>query len=265
MSSDAPSDEVRRKWLKPAIGENFSLLNDVLASSFSTALELSSGGTFNILKQLDSYDDENFLLEHKTTMSAKTTKYLVKVHNGVESEDAKIIDYQNTIMTHLNSHPSINTTVPLISDDGAPFTSHQLPVASPKHSPAPLTVRLLTYIEGTPMAYKQVTPALLFSAGEYLANVDSSLDSFSHPASERFHAWDQKNTSSLREFVKYIQTPERQQLVGSVIDAFEESVLPDASSLRQGVLQSDFNDANIIIGASDKIAGVIDFGDSVKR
>ena len=265
MSSETPSDEVRRKWLKPAIGENFILLNDVLSSSYSTALNLSSGGTFKILKQLDSYDDENFLLEHTTPTSTTTTKYLVKVHNGVESEDAKIIDYQNSIMTHLNLHPSITTTAPLLSDDGAPFSNHKLPVSSPQHSPAPLTVRLLTYIEGTPMAYKQVTPALLFSAGEYLANVDSSLDNFSHPASERFHAWDQKNTTSLREFVKYIQTPERQKLVSSVIDAFESTVLPDASNLRQGVLQSDFNDANIIIGASDKIAGVIDFGDSVKR
>eukprot|EP00520_Triparma_pacifica_P018133 CAMPEP_0118633868 /NCGR_PEP_ID=MMETSP0785-20121206/1230_1 /TAXON_ID=91992 /ORGANISM="Bolidomonas pacifica, Strain CCMP 1866" /LENGTH=584 /DNA_ID=CAMNT_0006524779 /DNA_START=104 /DNA_END=1855 /DNA_ORIENTATION=- len=265
MSVETPSDEVRRKWLKPdAIGNKFSHLDDVITSNYSTALNLggADGATFKILKQLDSYDDENFLLELSTGSSKK--KYLVKVHNGVESEDASIIDYQNSIMMHLNTHPSVTTTAPLMSNDGKPFSNHKLPVLSSDHSPATLTVRLLTYIEGTPMAYKSVTPQLLYSAGKYLADIDSSLDNFSHIASERFHAWDQKNTTSLREFVKYIQTPERQKLVNSVIDAFEANVLPDASNLRQGVLQSDFNDANIIIGPSDKIAGVIDFGDSVK-
>jgi len=229
----------------------------VLEGSFGKALS----GSSKIVKKLDSYDDENFLLEH--TEGTTTTKYLVKVHNGVESESASIIDYQNKIMLHLNGADGITTTTPLTTDSGELCVTTPLPVQSAAHSPAPLCVRLLTYIEGTPMAYKNVTADLLHSAGRYLANVDKSLDDFSHPASKRFHAWDQRNTTSLREFVQYIQTSERQAMISDIIDTFEKTVLVDDEKLRKGILQSDFNDANIILDGSDKLAGVIDFGDSV--
>ncbi|GMH91554.1 hypothetical protein TL16_g12090 [Triparma laevis f. inornata] len=260
MTSETPSDEVRRKWLKPKC--TFEDVMAVLKSSFAKSLDLANNATISITKKLDSYDDENFLLSH-TTSTNITTKYLVKVHNGVESESASIIDYQNKIMLHLNGADGITTTTPLTCDSGDLCVTTPLPVQSPSHSPSPLCVRLLTYIEGTPMAYKNVTADLLHDAGEYLANVDSSLDNFDHPAAKRFHAWDQRNTTSLREFVQYIQTQERQAMISDIIDVFEKTVLVDDEKLRKGVLQSDFNDANIILDGSDKLAGVIDFGDSV--
>ena len=217
------------------------------------------------LQKLDSYDDENFLI-----LTATGTNYLCKVHNGVESDSPSIIDYQNRIMLHLNAASGVATTSPLptvhnAASPAALSVTVPLPVQSSSHSPHPLAVRLLTYIPGTPMAYKSVTPSLLVSCGSYLAAVDASLDGFSHPSSDRFHIWCQENTLSLRPFLSHVPTASRRALVKAVVDAFEKRVLPDSGSLRRGVLQSDFNDANIIIGDNDEIAGCIDFGDSVRR
>ena len=214
--------------------------------------------------QLESYDDQNFLLTC-TSSTNETTQYLLKIHNGVESLSPPIIDFQNSIMGHLNATPGVTTTQPFPCDSGDLSVTVPLPVLSKPDSPAPLTVRLLTYIQGTPMAYKTVTPSLLRTAGAYLANVDKSLDGYSHAASKRYHAWDARNTCDLRPFVKHINTAARQQLVSSVIDAFESTVMPDDKEFRMGVLQSDFNDANIICGDKEDIRGVIDFGDSVYR
>jgi len=252
MSESA--DEIRRKLLKPAINESFNLITDILTATYSLP-------PFTVVKKLDSYDDENFLINVPST----NTNYLCKVHNGVESDVSGIIDYQNSIMLHLNATTGITTTNPLPTNTKDLSSKHSLPVQSTEHSPYPLTVRLLTYIEGTPMAYKSVTPALLNSAGQYLANIDKSLDTFSHPNADRFHIWCQENTAELTPFLQYIQTDSRRALVKSVLDRFTTDVLPAASEFRKGILQSDFNDANIIIGNNDKIAGVIDFGDSVRR
>ena len=115
------------------------------------------------------------------------------------------------------------------------------------------------------MAYSNLTPDTLMTAGGYLGKIVDRLDSYEHPSSIRHHAWDSRQTAGLRPYVKYIQTPERQALINSVIDRFEKEVSPESDNFRWGVLQSDFNDANIIMDDKGAVAGVIDFGDSVYR
>ena len=86
--------------------------------------------------------------------------------------------------------------------------------------------------------------------------------------SQRYHQWDGKNSCDLRKFVHCIDDSRRRDLVLSVIDAFERELVDTgiASQFRRGVIHGDFNDANIIVDTHEmKIAGVIDFGDSVER
>ncbi|GMI35573.1 hypothetical protein TeGR_g2829, partial [Tetraparma gracilis] len=209
--------------------------------------------------KLDSYDDENFLV------LISGVPHLCKVHNGVESDSPAVIDYQNRIMLHLNEAPGVRTTEPLKTAAGELSVTLPLPVLSAAHSPHPLTVRLLTYIPGTPLAYTPVSPPLLESCGAYLAEVDRALDGFEHPAADRFHIWCTEHTLALRPFLEHVQTDARRALVASVVARFESEVLPAAGEFRRAVLQSDFNDANVIVGEDGEIAGVIDFGDSVRR
>merc|ERR1712154_335061 len=66
---------------------------------------------------------------------------------------------------------------------------------------------------------------------------------------------------------QYLDEPWRLELVKGVVGDFESVILPASGDFRMGLLQADFNDANVIIrqgeDGSPQPSGVIDFGDSV--
>lgn len=96
---------------------------------------------------------------------------------------------------------------------------------------------------------------------------DAVLDESLLVPARRYHQWDGKNTADLRRFVQHIDNTRRRDLVVSVIDAFQRDVLDSgaADRFRKGVNHGDFNDANILMDDNLKVAGIIDFGDSVER
>ena len=71
----------------------------------------------------------------------------------------------------------------------------------------------------------------------------------------------------LSSFYEYLDEPWRLELVRGVVNDFEQTIVPASAGFRTGLLQADFNDANIIIRTGEDgtphPAGVIDFGDSV--
>lgn len=110
----------------------------------------------------------------------------------------------------------------------------------------------------------------LADAGRYLGNVCLALDDMTHQnpdackTADRYHAWDGKNTLDLQEFVHCIPNERRRTLVQSVLDSFRQQLVEceDAPDFRTGILQADFNDANIILNSEGEVSGVIDFGDT---
>jgi len=123
--------------------------------------------TLTITKELESYDDQNFLVvDSSTSTSTPPARYILKVHNGVESLSPSLLDFQNAIMTHL-SLDSINTTTPVSQGEKHGLCRLvECPCADGKEHP--LAIRLLKYVEGVPMAYSKLTPKVLVGAGEYL-------------------------------------------------------------------------------------------------
>mmetsp|Transcript_9183 Transcript_9183/g.13346 ORF Transcript_9183/g.13346 Transcript_9183/m.13346 type:complete len:650 (+) Transcript_9183:48-1997(+) len=271
------SDEEMRKLLKPA-----PIDDQILVS-----LNESYGPGISIVKELDSYDDVNYLIE------MDGIKYLAKVHNGVESDDYlksrsggkedkigdSVIDLKNLIFRQLSdsecgttsSYPipvknTSNISSHSISVEvGDDVSVHSLPVISAEHSPRPLVVQVLKWVEGSPMSSASaIAIETIAEAGAYLGRMCRTLDSTPpNNASKRFHLWDGKNTTGLLKFVSYIKDDKRRALVESIIAAFKEDILPKADEFRTGLLQGDFNDANIIMDGQGHVNGVIDFGDSV--
>lgn len=263
------SDEEMRKLLKPVctIGQ------------IEEATKKYFGENIKILKALDSYDDQNFMAEREGTY------FLVKVHNGFESRDfiesyessgrnyhasTSVIHFQTAIMERLGEHGVPTSQAQLC--DGIPMFIHSLPVQSESHSPCHLVVKLMTWVPGRTMASLPSLPIeCLRDAGRFLGKMRLALDGmdvskYSVP-SQRFHAWDGKNTSRVRDFVSAIDHVERRTMVESVISAFEKDILNSGvgDKFRKGILQGDFNDGNILVDENFAIAGVIDFGDSVER
>ena len=97
------------------------------------------------------------------------------------------------------------------------------------------------------------------------------------------HQWDLNQAQSLSLFVHHITDPARRQIVESVIAEWTADVGPRIGSgsmrsgsqgkcmmqhkltlLYLGMIQADFNDANIVLNEEQSdIGGVIDFGDTV--
>jgi Ser/Thr protein kinase RdoA (MazF antagonist) len=290
------SDEELRKLTKPN-PSNEELLT-LIKESFS---EDPSTAKVEIRKQLDSYDDRNFLI------TLDGVKYLLKIHNGVESADyiranrqsSSKLDLSNTMYRHLSQNGiTTNQIVKVVrdSDTNKPLTIpvsykdcpetyqvkagdevalHSLPVLSPDHSPRILAAQLLTWIEGSPMSDVPSLPIeTLAEAGVFLGKLDHILDGMGGSngeglpaAAKRYHAWDGKNFADVRNFTNCIDDPKKRSMVESIITAFEREILPDASQFRKGLIHGDFNDANILLtGKSDlEVSGVIDFGDSIER
>ena len=148
---------------------------------------------------------------------------------------------------------------------------HSLPVLSSAHSPQTLVVRLLRWVEGSPISsISSLSIETLAEAGYFLGKTCHALDILANEPSTHegignwYHAWDGKQTSDLRKYLYCITNEKRRKMVEQVITRFEEEVLPDASMFRTGILQADYNDANIIL-KNGKVSGVIDFGDTVER
>jgi Ser/Thr protein kinase RdoA (MazF antagonist) len=283
------SDEELRKLTKPVIS------HDLICSAAS-----ASYGPATVIQQLDSYDDCNFLIE------INKTRYLLKVHNGVESADyitspgASKIGFANALYRHVRSNGLLtNEVVPVKygADVALPSSSPllersvqqkkssptryfqvkegddvalcELPVLSPLYSPCILAVQLLTWVEGTTMSSaRTLSIEGVADAGVFLGKLRHILDTFPEPlpaSAKRFHAWDTKNIVTLRKYTNWIEDEHRQSLVHSVIDAFENELLPDSKIFPQGVIHGDFNDANILLDDCSNVAAVIDFGDSIFR
>lgn len=253
-----PSDEEMRKLWKP----------NPTPAQVVEALQNGYDKTVKIVKELDSYDDVNYLVQDCND----GTEYLAKIHNGVESleyvknaKDSSIF-FQNALMQHLNQH-DIPTSSPIkvsSADKSLPLAS--LPVVS---GPAQdLVVRLLSWVPGRPMSSVPFLPMeSLVDAGRFLGNLDSKLDIMTEScaAADRHHAWDGKNTLEVREYTKFIPDEQRRGMVESILDAFQRDIIDKKVEFRTGILQADFNDANILVDNDLTVSGVIDFGDSVRR
>ena len=263
-AASSPSDEEEmRKLLKPNPSQEQVI--DVLTNGY-----LQPGQTAKILKELDSYDDSNYMVQ-----TDDGTLYLAKIHNGVESQDYvdysadSVIHFQNVLMDHLNSS-GVATSVPIRSFlVDKPAQVNSLPVVSTSHSPKNLVVRLLTWVPGRTMSSLPFLPLeTLVDAGQFLGKMDAALDSLDpqeFKAAQRYHAWDGKNLLDVKKYTHCIANEKRRGMVESILNAFQHDIVDPKVPFRTGINQGDFNDANIVVDNEMKVSGVIDFGDSVCR
>jgi Ser/Thr protein kinase RdoA (MazF antagonist) len=281
-SPSSVSDEELRKLTKPIVSQE--LICSVVSSFYGPA---------TVIQQLDSYDDCNFLVE------VNSVRYLLKVHNGVESADYiavkgdSKIGFANALYRHVRSCGILtNEIVPVRYSadvlippspqfqrssftqcfqvkEGDDVSLSELPVLSPLYSPCILAVQMLTWVEGTTMSStRTLSIETIADAGIFLGKLRTTLDEFPEPlpiSAKRFHAWDTKNISTLRKFTPFITNERRRSMVHRIIDDFETELLPLSQKFPQGILHGDFNDANVLLDECSNVSAVIDFGDSIYR
>ncbi|KAL7542805.1 hypothetical protein ACHAWF_015072 [Thalassiosira exigua] len=296
-------DEVRRKLLKPKVSaeEALSLLVDLYdADGGADADATTKVPRAEVVRELDSYDDVNYLVK------VDGEKALLKIHNGVESDEylaarsrkrprtdaprdyggpagTSIIDLHTAIFRHL-AKPECGVTagksIPPAKSASAggdrgqddAVCVREFPVVSPEHGPRHLVVRLQSWVHGTPLSdVKRCPLETLVDAGRCLGRTCRALDDLaaSDPdalrVAQRYHAWDGRHLADVRPYISHIDDPDRRTLVTGVMDAFEKTILEgkEGEKFRMGINHGDFNDANIIVDDAMQVSGCIDFGDTV--
>jgi 4-aminobutyrate aminotransferase-like enzyme len=89
-----------------------------------------------------------------------------------------------------------------------------------------------------------------------------ALRGFFHPAAGRELLWDLRQAAKLRPLLSSIAGARQRRLVENVLDRYEQRVLPRWPRLRAQVVHGDVNLDNLLLDERDRIAGIVDFGDT---
>lgn len=208
------------------------------------------------VKPLVSERDQNFRLR-----TGDGRRFVLKIANA--AEDVEVTDFQIKALLHIAARvraENLPVRVPevLPTRDGADhLVLHQ---DGARH-----VVRVVTFIEGMPLAERLPSPVLAANMGVFLAHLGRALQGFTHPGSRHGLLWDVQRALELRVLLQHVADDAARDLVSAVLDDVERHAIPVLGQLRSQVIHSDLNPDNVIVDSldEDRVAGVIDFGDMV--
>src|SRR6516225_2689382 len=198
--------------------------------------------------------DDNFQLR-----SSDARSFVLKVMHPVREES--FVDLQCRALLHLAASAP-HLALPRV----IPVARHQLFRRTALDDGSSRVVWLLTFLPGGALAEaKPRSPELLASLGSLLAEIDTALLGFSHPATERPLKWDLSGSLWARDYLGHIPDPRRRDLAARFLNLFESDALPRFRDLRRGVIYGDANDHNVLVSPPwplpRRAISVIDFGD----
>lgn len=177
--------------------------------------------------------------------------YVLKLAN--RGEPPEVTDFQTKALLHL---AATDLPVPrVIRTHGG--TTH----AETAHG----TLRLLTYLHGTPLHATTRSPQQAAAMAQIAARLSLALQGFAHPAADHILQWDIRHASALRPLLSAIPDDLR-VLATATLNRFDTEVASHLPGLRWQVVHNDLNPHNVLTDPADpgKIAGVLDFGDMVR-
>jgi Ser/Thr protein kinase RdoA (MazF antagonist) len=203
-------------------------------------------------ESLPSERDQNFML---TAVSGE--KFVLKIANSLE--DRALLQAQSEAMMHAGERISFcQRLVPSVNGK----TLEQVTSANGDTN----LIRVATYISGVALGEtRERSTLLLRDLGHKLAQLDIALLDFDRPSIHRNFHWDLANWQTvIAEYSNLISDASLRALVVNYAKAFETTVAPLLSRLRQSVIHGDTNDYNILINDDlSEVVAIIDFGDMV--
>lgn len=199
------------------------------------------------LSPLPSERDQNFLI-----VKEDKEKVVLKIANA--GERRSFIEAQNEALAYAASQLSFCPRI-ITTKQGESVTELQ-------SDKGIHLVRLMTYIEGVPLAQvRSDNSVVLQDLGRQLGRFDRVFANFDHEAFHRDFHWDLSNGPRvLTEYVELIDDRDLRRLVESFVRRVDSGSLKP--SFRRSVIHGDANDYNVIVRDSH-IVGLIDFGDMV--
>lgn len=231
------------------VGELMTAPPPVVEEAEAADLARSLYGLEGRLMRLTSERDANFRL-----VAPDGQGYVVKFANPVEP--VEVTNFQTEALRHIaRVAPDLPVPRVVAARDGRV----EVPVRTG-------ILRVLTYLEGTPMHMVERSADLRRTMGDGLARIARALRDFDHPAAGRELIWDIRHTARLRALLPSVQDEAVRVLAELVIDTFEAEVAPALPGLHWQVVHSDLNPHNVLVDPADhgRMTGVLDFGDMVR-
>ncbi len=226
------------------LGEVLSSAPPTLTDAEAAQLARQHFGVEGALKRLTSERDLNI------RVATPGQAYVLKLANP--AEPAEVTDFQTKALLHLERS---DLPVPRVIR-----TRHGATEVVTAHG----TLRLLSYLEGTPQHLTPRSPAQARAMAAMAARLTLGLAGFAHPAAGYVLQWDIKQAAALRPMLPAVPQ-DMQALAGAALDRFD-AIAPQLAGLRWQVVHNDLNPHNVLVSPDnpDEIAGVLDFGDMVQ-
>nr|WP_245259044.1 phosphotransferase [Salinarimonas rosea] len=126
-------------------------------------------------------------------------------------------------------------------------------------------VRMVTFLDGVPLQSAPRSQRQRRNLGRTLARLALALKDFGGVVEDPTMLWDLQRAPRVRAMVDAIPALRDRPLVDRFLDAFDRDVAAALPMLRAQAIHNDANPQNVLVDAADtdRIAGLIDFGDMV--
>lgn len=231
------------------------------------------GLTVTSIKELDSYDDRNYLIKVEGESTNPHIKepspdgYVLKITNSLDSNNSKIMASQGEMMLFLHSR-GFKVPKPEKNVHGSHLSYAKISGEEVGEEGGENIVRLLTFIPGKILHQVPTTPQLFYEVGVFTSKMDTALKDFSNEdLRQRKYLWCMESVPQLPKFLYAVKDEHRRKLVEEVLQAWEERVAPVLPRLKKGFIHGDANEQNFIVNASQDdpstyhVDALIDFGD----
>jgi 4-aminobutyrate aminotransferase-like enzyme/Ser/Thr protein kinase RdoA (MazF antagonist) len=207
-------------------------------------------------RDLGSHQDRNFRI---STAQPGAARHVLKVANLAIPEAS--LDAQNQAMLAMADLP-LRAPVPIPSRNGS--LRELVEVGGAPHS-----VRLLTYVEGTPLTRAgHLAPISARQVGALAGRVCAALAGFDHPGASLPNQWDIRRSPTIVDRLLPAVEPGLAARVRALSDAAQRALAPVAGSLPEQVIHADVTDFNVVteLGPDGRPVpvGIIDFGDLMR-
>ncbi|XP_006823217.1 hydroxylysine kinase-like, partial [Saccoglossus kowalevskii] len=213
---------------------------DIQKHEVQTLVESNYSVKVERLEELVSCVDQNFHVSAKCT-TGKNVEFVLKILCLKRSQQLQPVEGMIKCMLYLNDK-SIHAPVPVIRDSGDYVTLYK--TDNGYHA-----VYMLKYISGMPYSeIIQPSATMSYNAGSLLGRIDNALKDFYHNGFEYDNAvFKSDDVTSVQKSLYVIENDKRRQLIGEVISAFKEQVIPNIGKLRKGIIHGDYNPYNVIV------------------
>jgi 4-aminobutyrate aminotransferase-like enzyme/Ser/Thr protein kinase RdoA (MazF antagonist) len=232
-------------------------MNDMLKTTPDFSIDAAAAllaehyGLSGTLSPLASERDQNFKVETAEGV------FILKIVNAAEPEAES--DFQTALLAHLGTHAG-DLPVPHIRPTRAGASlAHTTSASGVGHR-----IRLVSWVDGQPLAETGRSDTALESLGRLLGRFDAALKGFMHPGALRDLDWDIRKAGRSAERLQHVVSAEDRALLDRFLKRFA-AIAPRLATLRAAVIHNDANDWNVLVDAADhdRVSGLIDFGDAL--